>query len=119
MSLLSRLFGKGGGTPDEAAEPETYEGFRIFPDPIKEAGGHRIAARIELGDLRVNSETSHKIGISLEQDFDHWGFALEPFANRINNFLPFSQWSNMIKVFSDGLPCHCQAISMEVSRFEE
>ena len=50
MSLLSRLFGKGGNEPAPTAGPETYEGFRIFPDPIKEAGGHRIAARIEMGD---------------------------------------------------------------------
>ncbi|RYH08415.1 HlyU family transcriptional regulator [Tropicimonas sp. IMCC6043] len=44
MSLFSKLFGGGsGGQP----EPETYSGFRIFPDPIKEAGGFRVAARIE------------------------------------------------------------------------
>ena len=44
MSLLSRLF---GGFSPKNPEPVEYEGFRIFPDPIKEAGGFRISARIE------------------------------------------------------------------------
>ncbi len=46
MSLLSRLFG-GGSAPKPDAEPETYEGYRIFPDPLKEPGGFRVRARIE------------------------------------------------------------------------
>ena len=44
MSLFSKLF--GGGAKHEA-EPVEYEGFRIFAEPIKETGGHRVAARIE------------------------------------------------------------------------
>ncbi len=47
MSLLSRLFGGGGATPPAAAEPEVYKDFNIFPEPVKEAGGWRISARIE------------------------------------------------------------------------
>jgi len=43
MSLLSKLFGGGKSQP----EPEIHEGFRIFPEPIKEDGGYRLAARIE------------------------------------------------------------------------
>ena len=49
MSLLSRLFGKGNA-PSSAPEPIEYEGFRIFPEPISEDGGYRLAARIELGE---------------------------------------------------------------------
>lgn len=44
MSILSRLFG-GGSAPEP--EPEVYNGFRIFPAPQSEAGGYRIAGRIE------------------------------------------------------------------------
>ena len=44
MSILSKLFGGGSKA---AAEPVTYEGFRIFAEPIPEGGQHRIAARIE------------------------------------------------------------------------
>ena len=56
MSLFSKLF--GGGAPKDA-EPETYEGFRIFPEPMKEAGGYRLAARIE---KEIGGETrSHRM----------------------------------------------------------
>ena len=46
MSILSRLFGKGKGEA-AAAEPEEHKGFLIFPDPYSDAGGYRVAARIE------------------------------------------------------------------------
>ena len=44
MSLLSRLFG-GGSAPE--VEPEVYKEFNLFPEPVKEPGGYRVAARIE------------------------------------------------------------------------
>ena len=44
MSILKKLF--GGGTPPEPTV-ETYEGFRIMPQPMKESGGFRLGARIE------------------------------------------------------------------------
>lgn len=53
MSLFSKLFGGGGAAP----EPETYQGFRIIPAPVKEAGGFRLGARIEKevgGDVKVH-----------------------------------------------------------------
>ena len=60
MSLIKRLFGGGGGDggdPTQGAEPVDYEGFRIFPEPVQESGGHRIAARIEKeigGELKTH-----------------------------------------------------------------
>ncbi|RGP38464.1 HlyU family transcriptional regulator [Pseudotabrizicola alkalilacus] len=45
-SFLSRLFGKSAPAP-AAAEPILHNDFRIYPDPIKEGSGFRIAARIE------------------------------------------------------------------------
>lgn len=56
MSILSKLF---GGKTAAAAAPasETYNGFRIIPEPVKEGGQHRIAARIEMeigGETRVH-----------------------------------------------------------------
>jgi hypothetical protein len=48
MSILSKLFGGGnGGDAKPSSEPVVYEGFRIFPEPIREGGQYRIAARIE------------------------------------------------------------------------
>ena len=45
MAWLSKLF--GGGKETEPAQPETYKGFAITPQPQKDAGGWRIAALIE------------------------------------------------------------------------
>lgn len=45
MSILSRLF--GGGKSKPATPPEEHAGCRIYPEPRQEAGGYRIAARIE------------------------------------------------------------------------
>ncbi|NNE81874.1 MAG: hypothetical protein HKN18_16520 [Silicimonas sp.] len=46
MSILSKLFGGGGGSRP-AADPETYQGFTIFPEPVPEGGRYRLGARIE------------------------------------------------------------------------
>lgn len=48
MSILSRLFGgKGGDTAKTSVEPIVHEGYRIFAEPVKEASGWRLNARIE------------------------------------------------------------------------
>ncbi len=59
MSLLSKLFGAGRSEPKTkpAPQPEDYKGFLIFPDPIADTGGFRIAARIEKevgGELKTH-----------------------------------------------------------------
>lgn len=46
MSILSRLFG-GPAAQKPEPEPEIYKDFRIFAEPVKAAGGFRVAARIE------------------------------------------------------------------------
>jgi len=46
MSFFKRLFG-GGGEARAAAQAVEYETFSIRPEPVKEPGGYRIAARIE------------------------------------------------------------------------
>ena len=49
MSLLSRLFGKGGGQPKDPpkGDPVRHKGFDIYPLPVAEGGQHRICALIE------------------------------------------------------------------------
>lgn len=49
MSLLSKLFG-GGSKEPKAPNAVEYKGFRIYPDPLSEDGGFRLAARIEMGE---------------------------------------------------------------------
>jgi len=55
MPFLSRLFGKSAAPA--APAPALHKGCRIFPDPIKAAGGFRVAARIEkdvAGEVKVH-----------------------------------------------------------------
>jgi hypothetical protein len=60
MSLLSRLFGSGGGTAKPAPEPEVHNGFRIYPEPSKAPGGYRVEGRIEK-DVDGATRTHHLI----------------------------------------------------------
>ncbi len=57
------------------------------PSELFSDGLHHSAARIELGDLRIASEKSHKIAAAYYKDFSSWGFELEPFANWVDDFL--------------------------------
>ncbi|SHG80094.1 HlyU family transcriptional regulator [Marivita hallyeonensis] len=47
MSFLKKLFGGGGGSSAPSAPAETYQGYTIFAEPIKDGGTWRISARIE------------------------------------------------------------------------
>lgn len=47
MSLLSILFGGGGGGNTPKAEPVEHNGFLIFPEPMPDGSQFRLAARIE------------------------------------------------------------------------
>ena len=49
MSLFGRLFG-GGKSADKGVEAIEYNGFLIYPEPIKEGSEFRLAARIEQGE---------------------------------------------------------------------
>lgn len=45
MSILKRLFGQASA-PAAPAEPEHHAGCAIYPEPIRDGGKWRIAARI-------------------------------------------------------------------------
>ncbi|MCA0152962.1 TonB-dependent receptor [Winogradskyella vincentii] len=57
------------------------------PSELFSDGLHHSAARIELGDLRLDQEISNRIALSY--NFEHSGFNLlvETFYNRINDFM--------------------------------
>ncbi len=57
------------------------------PSELFSDGLHHSAARIELGDLRISSETSKKVSLSQSKDFDSWGYSIEPYANFISDFI--------------------------------
>jgi len=57
------------------------------PSELFSDGLHHSAARIELGDLRIKSETSSKLSASLERNTNTWGYTLSPFLNSIKDFI--------------------------------
>lgn len=46
MNFLSRLFAKPTATAAKS-DPILHKDYRIFPEPVKDGSGYRIAARIE------------------------------------------------------------------------
>lgn len=57
MPIWSRFFGGKQAKEPPSAPSEEHKGFRITPNPIREGGQYRIAARIEkdvAGVLRVH-----------------------------------------------------------------
>ncbi len=57
------------------------------PSELFSDGLHQSAARIELGDIRFDIETSHKISVALSRKHKKWSFTLAPFANFISDFI--------------------------------
>jgi len=57
------------------------------PSELFSDGLHHSAARIELGDLRIKSESSSKLSISLEKTSANWGYTIAPYINVINDFI--------------------------------
>ncbi|MDC7998239.1 TonB-dependent receptor [Gilvibacter sediminis] len=50
-------------------------------------GLHHSASRIELGDLRFNSEVANRISVSLEKQGERFSFTAAPFVNWIEDFI--------------------------------
>ena len=67
MSLFSRLFGGGADKPD--AEPESYSGFAISPEPIRDGASYRVAARIEK-DVGGEVKSHHLIRADTYESLD-------------------------------------------------
>lgn len=57
------------------------------PAELFSDGLHHSAARIELGDLRIDQEISHKISLSLQKSGEKWGWEIAPYANFINDYI--------------------------------
>lgn len=57
------------------------------PSELFSDGLHHSAARIELGDLRIQQETSNKFTASIQGSKQKWGWEIAPYANFINDFI--------------------------------
>ncbi|CAM3411998.1 TonB-dependent receptor [Aequorivita lipolytica] len=57
------------------------------PSELFSEGLHHSASRIELGDLRFNSEVGHKVSLTLQRENEKFSFSVNPFINTINDFI--------------------------------
>ena len=57
------------------------------PAELFSDGLHHSASRIELGDLRIKQETSHKVSFSFQKSDETWGWEIAPYANFINDYI--------------------------------
>lgn len=57
------------------------------PSELFSEGLHHSASRIELGDLRFNSEIAHKVSLTLQKQGTVFGFSINPYLNLINDFM--------------------------------
>ena len=57
------------------------------PSELFSDGLHHSAARIELGDLRIAQETSHKMSLSLQNETNKWGWEVAPYINYVNDYI--------------------------------
>ncbi|GHC52593.1 TonB-dependent receptor [Ulvibacter litoralis] len=57
------------------------------PSELFSEGLHHSASRIELGDLRFNSEVGHKISLTFQRETDTFSFSVNPYINTISDFI--------------------------------
>jgi iron complex outermembrane receptor protein len=57
------------------------------PAELFSDGLHHSAARIELGDLRIGNETSHRFSVAYNRNAKRWGLTVEPYLNFIKDFI--------------------------------
>ncbi|AXT52078.1 TonB-dependent receptor [Aquimarina sp. BL5] len=57
------------------------------PAELFSDGLHHSAARIEIGDLRFNKETSHKFSTSILKNNEKWGWEIAPYVNFIKDYI--------------------------------
>jgi len=57
------------------------------PSELFSEGLHHSASRIELGDLRFNSEIGHKFSLTFQRENNVFSFSINPYINIINDFI--------------------------------
>ncbi|WP_019038679.1 TonB-dependent receptor [Psychroflexus tropicus] len=57
------------------------------PSELFSDGLHHSLARIELGELQIDSEQSFKIGAELSGSINNFGFNIQPYYNYVNDFI--------------------------------
>ncbi|MFT5824368.1 MAG: iron complex outermembrane receptor protein [Crocinitomix sp.] len=57
------------------------------PSELFSEGLHHSASRIELGDLRFNSEVGHKVSLTFQRENKNFSYSISPFINTIKDFI--------------------------------
>jgi len=57
------------------------------PSELFSEGLHHSASRIEIGDLRFNSEIGHKVSLTLQRDDDNFSYSITPYIHTISDFI--------------------------------
>ena len=57
------------------------------PSELFSEGLHHSASRIEYGDLSFKSEVGNKVALALQRDNPVFSFSINPYLNKINNFI--------------------------------
>lgn len=57
------------------------------PAELFSDGLHQSSATIELGDMRIGTEKSNKVALSLQKDKGLFTFSIDPYYNLINDFI--------------------------------
>jgi len=57
------------------------------PSELFSEGLHHSASRIELGDLRFNSEVGQKVSLTFQRSNDIFSFSINPYINTISDFI--------------------------------
>ncbi|WP_413112869.1 HlyU family transcriptional regulator [Thaumasiovibrio sp. DFM-14] len=83
MGFFSKLFGKSDNETAKVVEPIEYNGFLIYPEPVKEGGQYRIAGRIckRIDDVEKEHRFIRSDLLSSEQD------AVEFMLNKAQMFI--------------------------------
>ena len=95
MPFLKKLFGGSGSS--SASEPELYEGFKIYAEPVIEDGSFRLTARIEKeidGEVRshmlIRADTFQNAETAAEAAVTKAKMMIDQMGDRLLDSKPFT-----------------------------
>ena len=88
----NNISGTVGATYSFAKEYKLFFNYSLAsrapnPSELFSEGLHHSASRIELGDLRFDSEVGHKVALTFQRDNDVFDFSINPYINTIKDFI--------------------------------
>jgi len=86
---FSTTFGSRFNIDDDQSLRLNYSIAKRMPNPSElfSEGLHHASARIEIGDLRFNSEVGHKIALTFKLQNKNINLSINPYINSIKDFI--------------------------------